>query len=175
VVEHERVVVRILEEGRAADPGVERLARITELSMSGLANPRVRLAILVLLVAGVGLGVLVTAGSGGDAPDAPVRAELTLKRTVLPTTGQPELLVSLPDERLNTLETTDGETSVLLRCVDDAGEVAIRQRHDWPLVEEAGYPPHIHQPERVQVLDRVRACRLVGNGLDFSGEAPSAE
>ncbi|MBA3306112.1 MAG: hypothetical protein H0U25_09325, partial [Thermoleophilaceae bacterium] len=67
--------------------------------MSGLANPRVRLAILVLLVAGVGLGVLVTAGSGGDAPDAPVRAELTLKRTVLPTTGQPELLVSLPDDR----------------------------------------------------------------------------
>jgi hypothetical protein len=53
--------------------------------------------------------------------------------------------------------------------------VAIRQRHDWPLVEEAGYPPRIHQPERVQVLDRVRACRLVGNGLDFSGEAPSAE
>ncbi len=146
--------------------------------MSGLANPRVRLAILVLLVAGVGLGVLVIAGSGGDAPDAPdapVRAQLTLERTVLPTTGQPELLVSLPEERLNTLETTDGETAVLLRCVDDAGEVAIRQRHAWPLVEEAGYPPHIHQPARVKALDRVRACRLVGDGLDFSGEAPSAE
>ncbi|MDQ3659952.1 MAG: hypothetical protein M3454_02605 [Actinomycetota bacterium] len=137
--------------------------------MPGSANPRVWLAILVILVAAVGIGVFAIADRGEDS-DAPVRARLTLERSVLPTTGQPELLVSLPDERLNTLETTGGETSVLLQCVDDAGEVAVRRRHDWPLVEEAGFPPHIHQVARGRLLDRVRTCRLVGEGLDFSSK-----
>lgn len=119
---------------------------------------------------------LLVAGGSDDAPDTPVRAarsQLTLERFVLPTTGQPELLISLPDQRLNTLETTGGATSVLLRCVDGAGAVKIRQQTEWPLLEEEGYPlPHIHQPLQPDVLNAVRSCRLTGTGIDFAGRTP---
>ena len=127
----------------------------------------------VLVAAVVVVVVVVVAGGseggGGEKPVRTVRAQLTLERFARPDLGGVELLVSLPDERLNTPETTGGETSVLLRCVDRSGAEAIRQQTEWPLLEEVGFPPHIHQPVRPQVLNRVRSCRLTGRGIDFAG------
>lgn len=144
--------------------------------MGGVRNPRALLAVIVLLavLAAVAVAVFVGGGSEGGSEGRlrTVGSELTLERFVVPTTGQPELLVSLPDRRLNAPQTTGGETSVLLRCFDRSGALKIRQQTAWPLLEEVGYPPHIHQLARPDVLDVVRACRLTGPGIDFGGRVP---
>ncbi len=153
-----------------------------------MRNPRVLVAVAVLAVLGLVAGVAFmaggsqddtdpTVGAGGPPPPAKpvrtVRSELTLERFVLPTTGQPEeLVVSLPEQRLNVLETTGGETEVLLRCVDKGGTEKLRQMVAWPLLEETGLPPHTHQAIRPDVLDAVRGCRLTGPGIDFEGRVP---
>ena len=96
-----------------------------------MSNPRVLVAVAVLVVLSVlavvfvaggpekeATGVAVRADSAArtEKPVRTVRSELTLERAVLPTTGQPEeLVVSLPEQRLNVPETTGGETTVLLR------------------------------------------------------------
>jgi hypothetical protein len=135
-----------------------------------MKHPRVVLGAVVLVVAlAVGAVVVLVAGDSEGGGDKPVRAQLTLQRSVRPDTGQAELLVSLPEERLNTLDTTGGETSVLLRCFDQPGAQTLRQQTEWPLLEEVGFPPHIHQPVPPQVLDRIRGCRLTGNGINFAG------
>ncbi len=146
------------------------------------------MAVAFLAVLGVAAVIAFVAGgsendtepavsAGGPPPPAKpvrtVRSELTLERFVLPTTGEPEeLVVSLPEQRLNVLETTGGETEVLLRCVDKGGAETLRQLVAWPLLEETGFPPHIHQAIRPDVLDAVRGCRLTGPGIDFEGRVP---
>ena len=149
-----------------------------------MAHPRILLAGGVALTPVVVGIVLATSGTDGSdrtrparpaAGEAPVqrpvrtvRAKLTLERAEV----QPdydELLVSLPDERLNSLETSGGATSVSLTCVGREGEISVRQRHPWPLVVEEGYPPHIHQPARPDTLAGLRRCRLTGPGIDFVG------
>ncbi len=128
---------------------------------------------MVTLLVAVVVAVFATGGSdGGGGPAGVARASLKLERAVLPETGRPELLVSLPEERLNTLATTGGRTSVLLRCVDRGGAVTVRQRHPWPLLEEVGYPPHVHQPALPKVLAALGGCRMVGNRIDFAGRVP---
>jgi len=82
------------------------------------------------------------------------------------------LVVSLLDTRLNDPATTGGETSVLLRCVDEAGGEVLRQPNDWPLLEEPGFPPHLHMPVRPDLIGRLRGCRLTGSGIDFEGSVP---
>ena len=145
--------------------------------MAAVSSPRAFLAggvLVVTLLVAVAVTVFASGGSeGGAARTAgPARATLKLERAVLPDTGRPELLVSLPDERLNTLSTTGGKTSVLLRCVDRGGAVTVRQRHPWPLLEEVGYPPHVHQPALPKVLDALGRCRMVGSRVDFAGRVP---
>ena len=137
-------------------------------------NPRAPITAALLAIATAFL-----AGCGSDEdtdkPLRTVRAELTLERFVSPETGAPELLISLrqKETRLNRPETTGGARLVRLRCLDKNGMEAIRTRTAWPLQEEAGYPyPHIHQPAGQSVLNRVRACRLTGPGVDFRGEVP---
>lgn len=135
------------------------------------ARPRILITAGVLLVALVVAVVILGAGGNGEGPRKAVRtvrAQLTLERAVQPETGQPELIVSLPERRLNTLETSHGATSVLLRCVDRRGAETIRQRHDWPLQEEVGFSPHVHQPAGPRVLNGVRGCRITGRGVDFT-------
>ena len=141
--------------------------------MPPMPNTRILVAVAVGLAAVAGLVIVLAAGSGGedDAADAPVRtqrATLTLERAEHPA-GYEELIVSLPDERLNTPETTGGETSVLLTCADDRGRVTIRQPQPWPLQIEPGFPPHAHQPAKEEVLDSLRRCTLTAQGIDFEG------
>ena len=52
---------------------------------------------------------------------------------------------------------------------DAGGAAAIDRTVDWPLLEEEGYPPHIHQPADARLLERIRSCRLSGPGIDFDG------
>jgi len=143
--------------------------------MREVANPRILLAGGVLPVALTVVAVVANAGTGGDkGTDEPVRAKLTLERAAQPEAGYDEAVVSVPNQRLNSLDTTGGATSVLLRCLDRDGRVTVHQRHKWPLVEEDGYPPHIHQPAAEKVLDSLRRCRLTGSGIDFSGSTAGA-
>ena len=140
--------------------------------MRRMPNARILVAAAVGVAAVAGLVIVLAGGSDGDdAAEAPLptqRATLTLERAEHPA-GYEELIVSLPDERLNTPETTGGETSVLLTCTDDRGRVTIRQRQPWPLQIEAGFAPHAHQPAKPEVLDSLRRCTLTGKGIDFEG------
>ena len=141
--------------------------------MRRMPNARILVAVAVGVAAVAGLVIVLAGGSDGDdnGADAPVRtqrATLTLERAEHPA-GYEELIVSLPDERLNTPETTGGKTSVLLTCADDRGRVTIRQPQPWPLQIEAGFPPHAHQPAKPEVLDSLRRCSLTGQGIDFEG------
>jgi hypothetical protein len=139
-------------------------------------NPRVLLAaalLLGLLVAGV---VLLT--SGGDtrpahnAPLPVVRSSLTLQQRDTPDSG-PELLISLPEARLNSRKTTGGDTSVALTCFSAGGARAFRVPQPWPMMEEFGYPlPHLHVPVGPQLLETIRRCRLTGPGIDLEGQVP---
>jgi hypothetical protein len=157
-----------------------------------MRNPRVILAAAVAAVAAL-VVVLVVVLGGGDpdgggtvagpavgtatAPDPgsdllPVpahKAKVKLKLERAQTTGYEELLVSLPDERMNTLKANANAPTVLLTCRDRRGRQTVRSEHPWPLIVEEGYPPHIHQPALTKVLDTVRSCRLEGRGIDFSG------
>ena len=141
--------------------------------MPRMKGPRPLIAAAVALVVIVVAVIVVAAGGsddGGDEPPRTVRSRLTLEQFVQPDTGAPELLITLPDKRLNSLDTTGGEKSVLLRCVDARGREAIRTKTMWPLLEEYGYPlPHIHQLARQRVIDGIRTCRLTGTGIDFTG------
>lgn len=140
--------------------------------MLRMPNARIVLAGAVALAAATALVIVVAAGSGDEGrSERPLRvqhATLTLERAQHPA-GYEELVVSLPDERLNTPATTGGATSVLLTCVDRQDRVTIRRRHRWPLLVEAGYPPHVHQPASPEVLDGLGSCRLTGRGIDFAG------
>lgn len=139
-----------------------------------MSNPRVLLAAGVALIALViVVGLSLTSGGSSDERDRTpriVRGELTLEKFTAPGATQPELLVSLADPELNTLDVTGGERVVSLRCFDDSGSVVIRRVADWPLLEEPGYLPHIHQPANRRLLQSVRACRLTGPGIDFEGQ-----
>ena len=160
-----------------------------------MRNPRVLLAAAVAAIAAL-VVVLVVVLGGGDSDDGgtpagaanatatapapggaapellPVpaqkaRVELQLERAEGP--GYEELLVSLPDERMNTPETNANAPTAQLTCVDRRGKQTVSAEHPWPLVVEEGFPPHIHQPALPKVLDTVRRCRLQGRGIDFSG------
>ncbi len=146
-----------------------------------MRNPRVLFAAGVVLAAG-GAGVLALSlgdGSGGgdddvDRPPRVVRAQLTLERFMAPGAALPELLVSLSVPRLNTTDVTGGARTVTLRCLDASGAIALTRPAEWPLLEEAGFPPHIHQPANRRLLDSIRTCRLTGPGIDFDGRVTGA-
>src|SRR5215210_305277 len=143
-----------------------------------MKNPRALIAAAVLLVAAAIAGVVLSfAGDSGTDRDTPPRAvettpprtaqaKLTLEQFKRPDTGRAELLISLPEARLNVPATTGGETTVLLRCFDTRGAGAMSLPTQWPLLEEFGYPlPHIHQPANRQLLNSIRRCRLTGPGI----------
>jgi len=143
-----------------------------------LRNPRVLLAAGVVVVAVV-LGFVVLPGLGGDAGEGrddaspvvrrTVRATLTLEQYRRPDTGARELLVSSPGPQFNGADLVRGTPIVWLRCFDRTGAQAVRTPYDWPLLEEPGFPPHIHQPADRKLLGRIRRCRLTGAGIDFQG------
>lgn len=139
-----------------------------------MKNPRLLLAAAVVIVAVV-LGVVLLPGAGEDADDEPLpvtRATLTLERADLPDAAGEELLVSLPGPELNTAEINHGATVAWLRCVDGRGATVVRRQVQWPLIEEEGFPPHIHHPAAPRTLSSLRRCTLTGPGIAFSAVTP---
>jgi hypothetical protein len=100
--------------------------------------------------------MLWTAFPGGDA------GSLMVERATGPS-GAPELLISLADEDLNTLEATDGERAVRVECLGRDGEMVLDSQHRWPFVTERDYDvPHAHQPATAEELRQADHCRLRG-------------
>jgi hypothetical protein len=142
--------------------------------MSRLKSPRTLFAAAVVVVAAlVGIAVLPRLGSDGGSASEPrrtVRSGLTLESFRRPDTGKRELLVSLAVPRLNRPDLLGGAPPLVwLRCFDGSGAQVSRLPVDWPLLEEEGYAPHIHQPADARLLASVRTCRLTGPGVVFEG------
>jgi len=104
--------------------------------------------------------------------------KLAVERWVNPA-GRVELIVSLTDEGMNTLETTEGRRAVRIKCFDRDGQVVLDAEQRWPfVVNETGYDyPHIHQAATRQQLQRADRCELRGTRVrleaDVKGVLPS--
>jgi hypothetical protein len=140
--------------------------------MGLVTHPRVMLAASVAVLAVAGGAFLLTHAGGPAAKkkaSGVVRGKLTLERFTPPGSIRPELLVSLPGPRYNAPGVVRGTPIVWLRCTDALGRVVVRYPYDWPLLEEVGYPPHIHHAADERLLRSVRRCRLTAPGIDFAG------
>jgi hypothetical protein len=104
--------------------------------------------------------------------------KLIVERWVNPA-GAVQLIVSLTDEGLNTLQTTDGRRAVRIECFDRDGQVVLDAEQRWPFrVNEAGYDyPHVHQAATREQLQRADRCELRGTRVrleaDVKGVLPS--
>jgi hypothetical protein len=151
--------------------------------MRPMSDPRLLMAAGVLVAVLAGGALLLTSAGGTSSrreaqfpgaartqsPLPVVRSRLTLEKSDQRATGT-ELLISLPNMRLNTLTTTGGQRSVALTCFSATGARAFNVAQAWPLMEEFGYPfPHLHVPVGRHLLDTIRRCRLTGPGIDFEG------
>ena len=95
---------------------------------------------------------------------------LIVERALNPA-GAPELIVSLADNALNRLETTDGRRAVRLQCFRRDGRAVLDRPHRWPFVVEVGFDgPHAHQPASADQLRAVASCRLRGTSLPLEGD-----
>ena len=120
-----------------------------------------------VLLGVLGLGVAVVALAGGD--DGGDGDRLTVERSFVPGTRQPEVLVSV-QRKLNVAETAENGRTVRLICTDDDGRKVIEARSDWPFIEEPNYPlPHTHQPASPKEIARIAKCRVAGTTVELSG------
>ena len=98
-----------------------------------------------------------TASSGGED-----EKDLIVERFTS-VTGDPELLLSLGNEDLNTPEAANGKRTVRVVCRGRQGQPVLDEKQKWPFILEKGYDyAHAHQaasPEQVQRADR---CRVLG-------------
>jgi hypothetical protein len=108
------------------------------------------------------------ASSGGDEKNLIVERATGL-------TGAPELLLSLADKDLNTLETTKGKRAVRVECLGREGQVVLHAEHRWPFISERGYDyPHAHQPAKAEQLQRADRCRLRGTRVRLEADVKGA-
>jgi hypothetical protein len=85
--------------------------------------------------------------------------------------GTPELLVSLGEDNLNTLETTNGKRVVRVECVGDEGRVILDDEQKWPFPNEANYDyPHVHQAASRDQLLQAETCRLRGASVELEAD-----
>jgi hypothetical protein len=86
--------------------------------------------------------------------------------------GTPELIVSLGEDDLNTLETTNGKRVVRVECLGDGGRVVLDAELKWPFVNnEPGYDyPHVHQAASGNQLRRADTCRLRGTRVSLEAD-----
>ena len=93
-----------------------------------------------------------------------------------PSRGMVELVVALPDEELNTTETTDGAPTVGVECVDAEGRVEFRVDHPFPFSDTDGglEPPHVHQRVGSDQLAAIESCRLDGTTVELEGAPDGA-
>jgi hypothetical protein len=91
-------------------------------------------------------------------------------------TGTPEFIISLDEDDLNTLGTTNGKTTVRLQCLSSEGQVVLDAKQGWPFKKERGYEdPHAHQAASSSQLRGATRCRLEGTKMRLESEVEAAE
>jgi hypothetical protein len=121
--------------------------------MEGPARTRL-VALVVLLAVAVPLMIVAVAGSGGDdEEEASLRVELSPEI--------PELRVFL-DPEVNTPDRPGGRPSVLVECLDEAGEVVARSDEPFPFTDtdDNTLDPHVHMPVNPARIGEVVRCRV---------------
>jgi hypothetical protein len=109
-----------------------------------------------------------TASSGGDEKRLFVERAIGL-------TGAPELIVSLGDDDLNTLETTNGKRAVRVECLGRRGQVVVNAKQRWPFIYEKGYEyPHVHQAASRDQVRRADRCRVRGTRVRLEADVEGA-
>jgi hypothetical protein len=90
--------------------------------------------------------------------------------------GKPQLIISLVEEELNTLETTNGRRVVRLECVDDDKQVILVTRKKWPFrTNERGYDyPHVHTNTTLEQRQGAARCRLRGTRVHLEADVEGA-
>jgi hypothetical protein len=120
---------------------------------------------LILIVIAVPL-IAWAASSSGDEQQSLVVERWTNDA------GAPELIVSLGEEDLNTLETTNGERTVRLECFGRDGQLVLDGNQKWPFLDdEPGYDaPHAHQAASREQLQRADRCSLRGTRVRLEAD-----
>lgn len=109
--------------------------------------------------------ILWTASSGGDEKN------LRVERWLNDTTNSRELLISLRESKLNSVETTNGRKSVRVVCLGRDGETVLVATQKWPFILERGYEwPHAHQKATAEQLRRADRCRLRGTNVELEAD-----
>jgi hypothetical protein len=110
-----------------------------------------------------------TASSGGDDQKGLIVERWTNDK------GAPELIVSLTEEELNTLRTTNGKRTVRLSCLGRQGQAVLDANPRWPFITEMGYEyPHVHQAATSEQVQRVDECRLRGARVSLEADVEGA-
>lgn len=122
--------------------------------MEGPARTRL-VALVVLLAVALPLTIVAVVGSGGG--DDEEESSLRVERSP----DLPELRVFL-DPDVNTPERTGGRPSVLVECLDEAGEVVARADEAFPFTDtdEETLDPHVHLPVNPARINEVVRCRV---------------
>jgi hypothetical protein len=123
--------------------------------MEGPARTRL-IALAVLLALAVPLTIVAVAGSGGEGEEEK-EAGLRVERSP----DLPELIVFL-DPDVNKPERTGGRPSVLVECLDEAGEVVARSDEPFPFTDtdEETLDPHVHMRVNPARINDVVRCRV---------------
>jgi hypothetical protein len=142
---------------REKGPGDEDWVRALKLSS-------VAPAALIVVIIATPL-IVWAASSGGDEKSLIVERGIGL-------TGAPELIVSLGEDDLNTLETTNGKRTVRLECLGREGQVVLDAKQKWPFtLKERGFDyPHAHQKASREQLQRADRCRLRGTRVRLEAD-----
>jgi hypothetical protein len=136
--------------------------------MSGRQLTAVAPVLFMLAVIATPLVLWTTASGGEDKA-------LMVERFKNVTTDAPELLISLGDEELNTLETTGGKKSVRIECTGRQGQRVLTARQKWPFIRERGYEyPHAHQAATPEQVQRADECRVQGTRVILEADVEGA-
>jgi hypothetical protein len=122
--------------------------------MEGPARTRL-VALVVLLAVAIPLTIVAVVGSAGG--DDEEEASLRVERSP----DLPELRVYL-DPDVNTPERTGGRQSVLVECLNEAGEVVARADEAFPFTDtdQETLDPHVHMPVNPARINDVVRCRV---------------
>jgi hypothetical protein len=112
-------------------------------------------AVAVAAAAVLVVVALATGGGGEEAADA-----LRVERAP----NGAEVIIYLENREANVPATAGGATSVMVECLDRAGEVLLSAAQVWPFADTDGgsLEPHVHMPLDPDRLARVQRCRVKG-------------
>jgi hypothetical protein len=119
----------------------------------------------------IAMPLIVWAASSGGDEEKSLMVERSTSRT-----GAPEFILTLGEDDLNTLETTNGKRAVRVECLGREGQMVLDAKQRWPFrSKEPGYDyPHTHQAASRQQLQQADRCRLRGTRVRLEAEVEGA-